>query len=132
MEDILAIESKISDVRYELESYQSQMNTYNDLIDYSTVYVSVNEVAFSSGHSDESTGERIKNGFLNSLHDLGKGIGSFFVGLVIGIPYIVFAVLVIALILWIIFRIKKKRKKKSKPTEEVRKTEIKETENHKE
>ena len=69
MEDILAIESKISDVRYELESYQSQMNTYDNLINYSTVDIYVLEVDVVSAGQGDSAWEQIQSGFMNSLYE---------------------------------------------------------------
>ena len=44
MEDLLAIESKLSEVRYELENYGSQLRMLDNQIDYSTVNVDVDEV----------------------------------------------------------------------------------------
>lgn len=41
MEDLLAIESKLSEVRYELENYGSQLRMLDNQIDYSTVNVDV-------------------------------------------------------------------------------------------
>ena len=112
MEDILAIEGKISDVRYELESYQSQMNTYNNLIDYSTVNINIWEVLFVSANSGQSVWARIQSGFMNSIYNLGRGIGGFFIGLLIGIPYIILAVVVIVIVRKLVQRIRKKRKDK--------------------
>ena len=112
MEDMLAIEARISDVRYELESWQSQMNTYNNLVDYSTVHMNVREVVFVSANSGQSVWEKIQNGFMNSIYGLGRGISGFFIGLVIGIPYIAVAVAVIVLTTKLVRRIGKKRKNK--------------------
>ena len=44
MEDLLAIESKLSDIRYEIESYESQLRLLDNQIDYSTVHVEIFEV----------------------------------------------------------------------------------------
>ena len=44
MEDLLSIESKLSDIRYEIESYESQLRLLDNQIDYSTVHVEIFEV----------------------------------------------------------------------------------------
>lgn len=119
LEDVLAIESKISDVRYELETYQSQMNTYDNLIQYSTVTVTVKEVLFMSSSQGQSVWSRIQNGFLNSIYNLGRGIGAFFIGLIIGLPYIIAAVIIIAVILVVFRKSVKKRKKKDSEEKEA-------------
>ena len=111
MEDILAIESKISDVRYELESYQGQMNTYDNLVDYSTVDIYVLEVDVVSANQGDSVWEQIQSGFMNNLYSLGRGLGGFIIGLICAIPYLA----VIAVVVVIIVKIAhKKRAKKTK------------------
>ena len=49
---------------------------------------------------------------MNSIYGLGRGISGFFIGLVIGIPYIAVAVAVIVLTTKLVRRIGKKRKNK--------------------
>ena len=44
IEDIITIESRLSEVRYQLESMESQLRTYDNKIDYSTVYLNISEV----------------------------------------------------------------------------------------
>ena len=39
LDQILALESKLSQLRYEIDSYESQLRTYDNLIDYSTVHI---------------------------------------------------------------------------------------------
>ena len=79
LEDILAIEAQISDVRYELESYQSQMNTYNNRIDYSTVSINVWEVAVISSNRNESIWDQIRSGFEDSLYGVVRMIQDGFI-----------------------------------------------------
>lgn len=98
MEDILAIESKISDVRYELESYQSQMNTYDNLINYSTVDIYVLEVDVVSAGQGDSVWKQIQSGFMNSLYGLGKGMINFVIGLLSAIPYLAVIAVVVAIV----------------------------------
>ena len=44
LKDIIALQSQLTQVRYEIESYESQLRMYDNLIDYSTVYLDVYEV----------------------------------------------------------------------------------------
>lgn len=112
MEDILAIESKISDVRYELESYQSQMNTYDNLIDYSTVNISVLEVDVVSAGQRDSAWKQIQSGFMNSLYGLGRGLSSFIIGLLSSIPYLVVLAVVIIVVTVLVRKAARKRRGK--------------------
>ena len=120
MEDILAIESKISDVRYELESYQSQMNTYDNLINYSTVNISVLEVDVVSAGQRDSAWKQIQSGFMNSLYGLGRGLSSFIIGLLSSIPYLVVLAAVIIIVAVIVRKAARKRrgKKKERPAQQ--------------
>jgi len=44
MEDIIAIQSQLTQVRYEIESKESQIRTYDNLVNYSTVRIDITEV----------------------------------------------------------------------------------------
>lgn len=112
MEDIIAIEERLSQVRYELESMEAQLRTYDNLIDYSTINLSIDEVERLTPIVELSAWEKISTGFVNSLINVGKGIKNFFIFLIIYLPYfVVFAVIVILFILLIRFLIKKHDKK---------------------
>ena len=78
---------------------ESQLRTYDNKIDYSTVYLSVDEVERYTPGDDISTGERIREGFLDSLRGVGNGFENFGIWFVINLPYlIVWAVLIVAAI----------------------------------
>lgn len=102
MEDIIAIEERLSQVRYELESMESQLRTYDNLVDFSTVYLSVNEVERLTPVEEVSDLTRMGRGFVRSAQNLFLGIKNFLIGLVICLPYLLFLavlVLIVAVIL---------------------------------
>lgn len=111
VEDIITIEGRLSEVRYQLESMESQLRTYDNQIDYSTVYLSIEEVRKYSAPQTATVWQRIENGFMKSLENIGFGIRDFAIGFVIDIPYIVFWGVLIAVAV-IVFRILKKAWKK--------------------
>ena len=101
VDTIIMLEQRLSDVRYQLESYKSQLRTYDNLVDYSTVEISVDEVQRVSSPEEEGVFARIQSGFSDSLYSVGTGLVDFFVWFVANIPY--FAVIaVIALIIVLI------------------------------
>ena len=104
VEDIITIEGRLSEVRYQLESMESQLRTYDNQIDYSTVYLSIEEVRKYSAPQTATVWQRIGNGFMKSLENIGFGIRDFAIGFVIDIPYIVFWGVLIAVAV-IVFRI---------------------------
>lgn len=100
VEDIIAIEGRLSEVRYQLESMEAQLRTYDNKIDYSTVYLNIDEVEHYSPAEGASTGERIRNGFLESVEGVGRGFQNFAIWFVINLPYIfVWAIVIVAVVL---------------------------------
>lgn len=120
MEDILVIEERMTNVRYQLQSMESQLRTYDNKVNYSTVYLNITEVEELTPVEKESVGERIVNGFTSSLSSVGEGLVDFFVGLVVNLPYIVIWAIVIAIIVLIVIAIVKKVKKNAGKRKEKR------------
>lgn len=71
MEDLLTIEARLTDVRYELESAASQLKLYDSLVSYSTVYLTIEEVQKLTPVQEQSTWERISTGFWENLQIFG-------------------------------------------------------------
>lgn len=120
IEDIITIESRLSEVRYQVESMESQLRTFDNQVDYSTVTISITEVEELTPVVEESTGQRIKNGFLASLKSVLHGIKEFFITLIIILPHLVVWGIVIAIIIFIVIKITKASDKRSKRIQEER------------
>ncbi len=113
IEDIIVIEERLSNVRYELERMESQLRTYDNKVDYSTVYLYVDEVKELTPVVEETTWERITGGFADSLKDIGNNIKEIFIWFVINIPYIViWAVVIIVIVVITKKQLKKRRDRK--------------------
>jgi hypothetical protein len=117
MDDILTIEERLTDVRYQLQSMESQLRVMDNQVDYSTVYLEVDEVQELTPVAEQSIGERIAEGFSDSLKDVGTGFREFFIWFIVNLPHLVIWAVVIALIVLIIRKIRKRRKakKQAKP-----------------
>ena len=89
LDDILTIESRLTEVQYELDSKESQLRTYDNQIDYSTVYLDIDEVVRYTPQEQKGTWERISTGFKENLYSVGNGIKNFFIQFIIHIPSIV-------------------------------------------
>lgn len=119
VEDIITIESRLSEVRYQLESMESQLRTLDNQVSYSTVYLYIQEVKRYTPVKERSTWEKIADGFVESLYDVGEGICDFFINLIVHIPYLVVWAVVIIVIVFVIrgfrsFLKKRKLKKEEK------------------
>lgn len=118
MDTLLKIESRLTDVRTELEKVTSQLRLYDNMVNYATVYLELSEVKeYTVVTEPETVWERIGEGFMQSLKDLGDFFTELFVTVIVGLPYlVVIAVLVVALILILRARKKKAKKAKTPPT----------------
>lgn len=117
VEDIISIESRLSDVRYELQSYASRLLIYDNQVDYSTVNLDIREVKRLTPQEEPTVWERISTGFVDNFKGVLKLIENVAVGVVILIPY--WGVLVILIVIVIavckgISVMQKKRKEKNK------------------
>ena len=113
LDDVLALQSRISEVNYQMDSYKSQIRKYDDLIAYCTVRISVSEVIRETKVEKTMTfGERISSGLSDTFYDIGVGASDFAVWFVTNLPYLIIWVIVIAAVVLIIRAIVKKSKKK--------------------
>lgn len=120
MEDLLAIESKLSDVRYELENYGSQLRLLDNQIDYSTVNVEITEVERVAEVKDRTFFGEISERFGNSLYMVGRGIRGFLIGFIGSLPILAVWAAIIAGIAVLIRRAVKGRKKQEKRLEQTK------------
>lgn len=124
MSDLLEIESRLTDVRGELEQYASRLKVLDNQIDYATVNLSLSEVTEYTPAAEKTRPEKIRDGFVDSM----KGVWNLLLDCVsfvlMNIPYI----LVFGLILWgIIALVKRNRKKHPKKPKETPEQEKKES-----
>ena len=110
IEEMMTIESRLSDIRYQLESMESQLRTYDSQIEYSTVSLYISEVVELTPveTKEQTTWERISEGFLRSLRNVGRGFREFFIGFVVALPYLLVTVLIVGVLFGIIYAIVKK------------------------
>lgn len=115
IEDIISLESRLSEVRYQIESMESQLRTIDNQVSYSTVYLYINEVTKLTPVKEQSTWEKISTGFAGSLNNVGNGIVNFGIGFIIALPYLaVWAVIIVILVFILRLIIKSRKRKKQK------------------
>ncbi len=130
MSDLLEIEARLTDVRYELERYSSQLRLYDNQVDYATIYLNIEEVQEYTPVEEETFWERISGGFTSSLEGLGEDLTDLVVWIIVSSPYL----LVYGAILFgIVFVVKKagkgrkaRKQKKSAPASQPAEPEKKE------
>lgn len=124
VEDIITIESRLSDVRYQIESMESQLRTMDNQVSYSTVYLYIDEVARLTPVKEQTAIQKIRTGLAESLYNVGNGIKNFVIGFIIRIPYLaVWAVSILIIVLAIKLLLRSRRKRKASKQEKKQKEE---------
>lgn len=119
MEDLLLLESKLTDVRTELEEVTSQLRLYDNLVDYGTIHLALSEVReYTVVEEPQSVWERMGSGFMESLKNLGTGLTEFFIFAVTCLPYLI-PVAVIAVAVLLIVKLTGKKTKKNDPPKDT-------------
>lgn len=115
MSDLLEIESRLTEVRYELENYGSQLKLYDNQVDYATIYLSISEVQEYTPVEEPTFLERITKGFTNSLKGVGEGAVDVMVFIIANLPYlVVYGLILFAAVKFIV------RYRRSKPAREAK------------
>ena len=96
MSDLLEIEARLTDVRYELERVTSQLLVLANKVDYATINLYISQVKEYTEVDEQTVWQRISNGFKENLKDIGEGAVDFFVWLVTYSPQLVLSAVVIA------------------------------------
>ena len=126
VEDIITIESRLSEVRYQIESMESQLRTMDNQVSYSTVYLYIDEVARLTPVKEQTTWEKISTGFSESLYHVGSGIKNFFIGILINLPYLVLWAVILLIVFFAVRGIIKIRRTK-RMKKEMKRTEMLQT-----
>lgn len=111
--DIADLEQKEMDVQHELNALQNTKSSMDLDIKYSTVYLSLDQVAIYSS-AGESFGDKIATAFVNTWVVLMNGLQTIVIGIIYLIPWAI----LIGIVYFIVrFFLKKRRKLKAGPEE---------------
>lgn len=118
---ILEIESRLSDVNYELERYGSQLRGYDNLVSYATVHLEINEVKELTPVEEPTVWERIRRGFGNTMDNICDTAVELFVWVTVNSPWLlILACVVTPLVILRRRRGKKKKTPKTPPANDER------------
>lgn len=105
--DLIQIEAQLSETIYQIESYTARKNTYDNLVAYSTVTISLEEVSTVTPQA-ETFWERILATISDSLRNFANFLESLLISVIYFIPFAV----VLAVLAVIAVKIVKKKKAK--------------------
>lgn len=112
LNDILQIQKTLTEIIYQIESYESKLRTYDNLIAYSTITMRIEEVEKITPVGNKSAWQQIGSNFSNNIGYIGKGASAIFVWLVSSSPFL----LIITAIVWVIIVLIRRSEKKRRLT----------------
>lgn len=89
LESVIALEERLSEIRYQLESYESRLRLYDNQVDYGTVNLSVSEVRVLTTVESDGIGTRIQKGFRQNATNLYEFVVDLVVWFVASLPILV-------------------------------------------
>ena len=125
LENIITLESRLSDIRYELQSIESQLRIYDNQVEYSTVILSIYEVERITPTTPvkKTVWNRIQTGFSNTMFHISEGFKNFVVWFVVNIPYLIIWGGILTAIVLITRKIYHKRERKNRIENNIENTE---------
>ena len=117
VETLIALESRLADVRYETESIERNLRNLDMQISYSTVSIDLQEVEVytPSANVVRSFGEKISDAFQSGWRRFSRGVQNFCVDLVEALPVLLILALIAAAVILLIRKLLKKRAARRTP-----------------
>jgi len=114
MEDIITIESAISDTELQIEYLTGSLRKYDSLIDFSTVTIDLHEVYKLSNVEEPTTtfGDRLSSAFTRGIRSAVDNLEDFVISLAYNWLSILIFLAIFAAVLLLIRRLIKKRRQK--------------------
>lgn len=118
VEDIIILEDRLTEIRYQIESLQSSLNNWDRQVSYSTVYLDLIEVQEYSPEPQvqPSFGQKLRTALKDGLHGAGTFFSELLLFLAEALPtLLILAAVALAVILPLRKSRKKRRAKKAAP-----------------
>lgn len=109
IDDVLAIEKRLTEVQNEIEQLTGQLKQWDSLISLSTVTVMVREVAAITAPPAKGLDGQIGSIFRASLHALGEACRYFVLAVAAALPFLAVAAVIGAAVIFFRRKIKKGR-----------------------
>ena len=108
LEDVLSIQSYLTDVRYELDSYESQMRVLENRVSYSTITVNIDEVERVTPQEEKGFFAESWAKLQDTMYELGQTIRTFGIWFIGSLPVLILLGAAIAVVVVVIRKICKK------------------------
>lgn len=116
VETVIALQSQLTDVIYEIENYERMLRSIDKRVAYSCITVDVSEVERETkvNASQRSWGQKLGDSFKDAFSSLGEGFKNFCITFVGILPQLILVVIVALIVLRIIsVSVKRFRRKRT-------------------
>lgn len=117
VDQLIALESRLTDIRYQLDSYNSEILDYDNKVDFSTIYLELQESI--DGKINQSGNysffDRVRDGFFRNLFEIRLFFEDTALFVLVFIPQILLVLLIILLIVFANKKLLNRKKKEKKP-----------------
>ncbi len=114
LSDVITVQQRITDVLYQIESYKTTLNNYDNLVAYSTVTMQIEEVKEETVVTEQTVGQRIAAGIRASLGEIREDGENFLVAFVAALPFLLMWAVVLVVAFLILRRIVRRSVQKYK------------------
>ena len=118
VEDLIAIEEKLTELRYQIESLQSTLKNWDRQVAYSTLDLEVQEVIEYTPESRMSYGQELALALTNGLRRTGEFFKDLLLAIVGALPVLVILAVVLAILIPVWKKHRKARRAKKNPPPE--------------
>ncbi len=87
--DVIAIEEKLTELRYQIENIQTSLNNWDRQVDYSYIYLDLQEVREYTPEAEESFGSRLWRSFTGGFSDAADFGRNLLIWLVGAVPALI-------------------------------------------
>ena len=110
VEDVITIEDRLTELRYQIESLQSRLNNWDRRVSYSTIALSVKEVREYTPEEkvNPTFGEELAQALKDGLENAGQFLKDLLVLLVEALPVLLLLIPIVWLVIWLLIRIIRK------------------------
>ncbi len=107
VEDVIIIEDRLTELRYQIESIQSRLNNWDRRVSYSTLYLTVKEVREYTPEEivNPTYGEELAQALKEGLRNAGQFVKDLLVFLVEALPLLVILVPLAWLVIWLLMKL---------------------------
>ncbi len=114
VESLIALEERLADVRYEIESIERNLRNLDRRIAYSSVTISLHEVEIYTPTKpvQRTFGEKLSDALTDGWRSFSRGVQYFLIDLVYALPGIILFLLIAGAAVLIALRLRKKHKAK--------------------